>query len=128
MTTTATRRAPSMEKDFRAMSRLLKKDDRWTKGENARTIDGSHCEPGQKGAHCFCLAGAMMQVAGSRSTFNHRKMLDGMAQLMSPNNGQMGSGTFWSRMEDFNDHGDTTIDDVIVFLDTAIGACKAAGV
>jgi hypothetical protein len=42
--------------------KLLESPAHWCQGVEARTIEGSVCEPGDSRAHKFCIAGAIQRI------------------------------------------------------------------
>lgn len=102
------------------MESLLSKPERWTKGEMARTKpeDPEEVSPHADSATCFCLLGAKTHIlgpdvpAGDILNRDVRNRLASAAYTLFPTRvgGAYSSGP---RVAQFNDHPDTTLEDVL---------------
>lgn len=109
------------QKDLIIARQRIKKG--WIKGKFAATADGYGVETNSPYAVSFCMVGAISNVAttveppygeGKRRFVAQR---DALIQALPPRDD---TGRRWPSIPDFNDHGNTTLADVLATFDRAI--------
>lgn len=101
---------------LKAARHLLSDPNRWTKRAYARAADGLDIDATSDMAVSFCAIGAMRHVTGSDSIVDNEEYGEAMVAL----NGAVVWPGKLCRTARFNDHPDTTHEDVLALYDRAI--------
>ena len=91
------------------MIETLAQAEAWTKGAFARTAKGRIIGPECKNAKCFCMEGAGLRV-DRNGFFDAEHLIEAAVSELFQRRSPYGSIPY------FNDHPDTTHDDVLVVL------------
>lgn len=70
-------------KQYKTLTGLLGKPERWIKGSKARDAYGNWCDPSWPDARCFCLLGAVDRLNGSHSFRVHSDLCFAIAQAIA---------------------------------------------
>ena len=99
-------------KHVRNVYKLLKKQERWTRGTFARNNQGAPVDEYSRDACSWCMTGAIRKslawLATGPISIKVRKMYPGRSD---PQLGEIAA---------FNDHGDTTHEDVLKVIESVI--------
>ncbi len=93
------------------LSQLFDVPSKWTKGCDARNNVGEEVEVKSKTAICWCLSGGLGLVPSTETRYTYSQCLDEAVIELFPTRYGLDVG-FANKFVDFNDHPDTTFEDV----------------
>lgn len=95
--------------------------EKWTKGSWARDAYGNHCKITSENAECFCIGGAV----GRSVQYNHTGLypIDMVNMVFEVLFNHLPEDGLYEVLMDFNDHCDTTHQDILALFDRAIASC-----